>query len=85
MAEMQCCINECTFTENAPAVALTLGASELLGAAPWALWLTVVLFILGRLLHVKLYDNGKRNMAMALTQFPAAFLAVWYFYAIYIA
>ena len=72
------------FIENAPIVALSLGASETLGAASWALWLTVVLFIIGRVMHAKSFDTAMRGVSMTLTQFPAAFLAIWCLYRLYL-
>ena len=69
-------------TENAPALALALGASEILGIAQWALWLAVISFILGRILHFKYFDDEKRGIAMVLTQLPAAILAIWAVYAV---
>ena len=73
------------FIENAPAVALAMGAAELLGTDAWALWLAAIAFFAGRLMHYFLYDAKSRAMAMAVTQFPAAFLAVWCLYVIYFA
>lgn len=73
------------FIENAPAVALAMGAAELLGTSAWALWLAAIAFFAGRLMHYFLYDAKSRAMAMSVTQFPAAFLAVWCLYAIYFA
>ncbi len=72
-------------TENAPAMALTLGASEILGAASWALWAAFAAFIIGRVMYYPLYDKEMRALAMSVTQFPAALLALWCLYAIYFA
>lgn len=71
--------------ENAPAMALVLGASELLGLASWALWLAVGAFVLGRVTYFKLYDKEIRALAMSMTQFPAGLLGLWCLYAIYIS
>lgn len=73
------------FVENAPAMAFVLGASELLGTAAWALWLAAISFFAGRFMHYVLYDAKSRAVAMSITQFPAALLAVWCLYSIYIA
>jgi uncharacterized membrane protein YecN with MAPEG domain len=68
------------YTENAPAMALVLGASELQGAPSWALWSAVVCFVLGRITHFILFDSKARAGAMSLTQFPAAALGIWCVY-----
>ena len=65
------------FVENAPAMALVLGVSEMLSTPNWALWLAVVCFVAGRLSHFFLFDKKTRAVAMSLTQFPAAMLGVW--------
>jgi uncharacterized membrane protein YecN with MAPEG domain len=70
--------------ENAPAMALVLGASELLGMATWILWLAVCAFVLGRIMYFSLYDKEIRALAMSLTQFPAGLLALWCLFAVYI-
>lgn len=72
-------------TENAPAMALVLGASEMLGATYWVLWLATSTFFVGRILYFSIYDKESRAFAMSLTQFPAGLLALWCLYAIYIA
>lgn len=71
--------------ENAPAMALVLGASELLGMTSWILWLAVCIFVLGRVMHFNLYDKKTRGLAMAMTQFPAGLLALWCLFAVYIS
>ncbi len=70
--------------ENAPAMALVLGASESLGMTSWVLWLAVCSFVVGRVLYFQLYDLKIRALAMSLTQFPAGLLALWCIFAIYI-
>ena len=70
--------------ENAPAMALVLGASESLGMTSWVLWLAVCSFVVGRVLYFQLYDLKIRALAMSLTQFPAGLLALWCLSAIYI-
>ncbi len=70
--------------ENAPAMALVLGASESLGMTSWFLWLAVCSFVVGRVLYFQLYDQKIRALAMSLTQFPAGLLALWCLYAIYV-
>ncbi len=72
-------------TENAPAMALVLGASEFLGMASWMLWAGVGSFVVGRVLYFQLYDKEVRALAMSLTQFPAGLLGLWCLYTIYIA
>ncbi|MEP1765466.1 MAG: MAPEG family protein [Sulfitobacter sp.] len=69
--------------ENAPAMALVLGASESLGISDWILWLAVCSFGVGRILFFKLYDKEVRALAMSLTQFPAALLAFWCLFTVY--
>ena len=71
--------------ENAPAMALVLAASEMLGLTAWALWAAVGAFILGRILYFNLFDKEMRALAMSVTQFPAALLAIWCLYAVYIS
>lgn len=68
------------YTENAPAMALVLGVSELQGAPSWALWGAVLCFVLGRIAHFILFDSKARAGAMSLTQFPAALLGIWCVY-----
>lgn len=69
--------------ENAPAMALVLGASESLGMSNWILWFAVFSFVVGRILYFQLYDKEIRALAMSLTQFPAGLLALWCLYAVY--
>lgn len=71
--------------ENGPAVALMLGASEIMGAPSWALWLTIGAFAIGRVIHYIQFDEKTRAGGMSFTQFPAAFLAIWCLYSIYLA
>jgi uncharacterized membrane protein YecN with MAPEG domain len=71
-------------TENAPVMALALGASEMLGMTQWILWLAVCSFLIGRISHYKLYDCQMRAFAMLLTQLSAALLGVWCLYTLYI-
>lgn len=68
--------------ENAPAMALVLGASESLGVDGWILWLAIFCFVVGRGLYFQLYDKEVRALAMVLTQFPAGLLALWCLYAV---
>lgn len=70
------------YIENAPAMALILGASELQGAPSWALWSSIFCFALGRIAHYILYDKKTRAVAMSLTQFPSALLGFWCLYSI---
>lgn len=71
--------------ENAPAMALVLGASELLGIAPWILWAASCAFVVGRIMYFNLYDNKLRALAMSVTQFPAGLLALWCLYSLYLS
>ena len=71
--------------ENAPAMALVLGASEMLGMTSWILWLAVGAFVAGRILYFYLYDKEVRALAMSLTQFPAGLLGLWCLYAVYMS
>lgn len=71
--------------ENAPAMALVLGASEMLGMTSWVLWLAVMLFVVGRIVYFQLYDKQTRAVAMSLTQFPAGLLALWCLYSVYVS
>lgn len=73
------------FTENAPAMALVLAAAEILGASPWALWLAVFAFVVGRVLHFILYDKATRALGMLFTQIPAALLGIWCLYTLYLS
>ena len=65
------------FAENAPLAALALGGAEWLGLAPHWLWLAVASFILGRILHLALFDNKLRGIAMTMTQGPGLVLGIW--------
>jgi len=71
--------------ENAPAMALVLGAAEILGMTSWILWLAVCSFFVGRVLHYIVFDKTVRAGAMSLTQFPAALLGTWCLYMVYLA
>lgn len=71
--------------ENAPAMALVLGAAEILGMASWILWLAVCSFLIGRVMHYFVFDKTVRAGAMSLTQFPAALLGLWCLYMVYLA
>jgi uncharacterized membrane protein YecN with MAPEG domain len=71
--------------ENAPAMALVLGASESLGMSKWILWLAVCSFVVGRILYFQLFDKEIRALAMSLTQFPAGLLALWCLFAVYVS
>ena len=41
--------------------------------------------IVGRILYFNLFDKEMRALAMSVTQFPAALLAIWCLYAVYIS
>ena len=71
-------------TENAPATFMALAAAESLGLMqPW-LWAAVVSFILGRVLYFIQFDKKSRALALSFTQFPAALLAIWCLYSLFI-
>ena len=63
--------------ENAPLLALTLGAAEYTGLRPAWLWLAVATFIVGRVLHYALFDSTKRGLAMLITVLPSVLMGAW--------
>ena len=63
--------------ENAPLLALTLGAAEYTGLRPAWLWLAVATFIVGRALHYALFDSTKRGLAMLITVLPSVLMGAW--------
>jgi len=63
--------------ENAPTFALILGVAEALGLGTTWLVAAVASFLVGRALHVVLYDDKRRGVPMGLTTFPGAFLGLW--------
>ncbi len=65
------------FVENAPVLALALGAGEAMGLAAGWLWLAILSFVLGRVLHVLLYDTRHRGLPMTLTQAPSVAIGLW--------
>ena len=72
------------FIENAPVTALVLGAAETLGLGAQWLWLAVLSFIAGRLLHYVLYDSPTRGLPMGLTTGPGLLLGLWVVWRIWL-
>lgn len=71
------------FAENAPILALALGAGEVTGLSSGWLWLAVGSFGLGRALHFAIYDNKHRGIAMTFTQAPAVVIGFWVIWQIW--
>ena len=63
--------------ENVPVFVLVLGASEAAGLGSSWLWIAVLTFLVGRLLHFRLYDSTRRGLAMLVTLLPGALMAFW--------
>lgn len=63
--------------ENAPLLALIMGAAESTGLGPAWLWLAVATFIVGRVLHYALFDSAKRGLAMLVTVLPSVIMGIW--------
>lgn len=72
-------------TEIAPVLALSMGASEMLGMPAYALWLAFGTFIVGRVMHYYLFDSNAWAMGMLVSQLPVALLSAWCLYSIYLA
>ncbi len=70
--------------ENAPSFVLILGAAEYAGLAQTWLWLAVIGFLAGRVLHFVLYDSKLRGGAMFVTLAPGAAMGIWLLKAIWI-
>lgn len=73
------------FIENAPITALALAAAEGLGLAAAWLWMGVVSFVAGRILHFVLYDSMTRGISMGLTTLPALAWSVWILWRVWFA
>ncbi|WP_425099500.1 MAPEG family protein [Tropicibacter sp. S64] len=63
--------------ETAPVFALTLAAAESAGLGQGWLWAAVAVFVFGRVLHYRLYDSGKRGVAMVVTLLPGSLMGLW--------
>jgi uncharacterized membrane protein YecN with MAPEG domain len=63
--------------ENVPVFILILGASEAAGLGVSWLWFAIAMFLAGRVLHFRLYDSGKRGLAMLVTLLPGSLMALW--------
>lgn len=63
--------------ENAPLFAMVLGAAEGAGLGRSWLWLAVATFLVGRIAHHALYDDGKRGVAMLVTLLPGVLMGIW--------
>ncbi len=63
--------------ENAPLFAMVLGAAESVGLGQSLLWLAVLGFVLGRVLHFVLYDSKLRGVAMFITLLPGFVMGGW--------
>ncbi len=63
--------------ENAPLFAMVLGAAESAGLGQSLLWLAVLGFVLGRVLHFVLYDSKLRGVAMFITLLPGVVMGGW--------
>ncbi|MCV6545755.1 MAG: MAPEG family protein [Cohaesibacter sp.] len=68
-------------TEIAPAFGMTLFVAEYLGLASFWLWSTLIIFLLGRILHYIHFDSPKRGLGMILTLIPGPLLGLWSLYA----
>jgi hypothetical protein len=65
------------FVETAPLAILCTAAAESLGANTAWLWVAVVSYAAGRVLHVLLYDLKSRNIALTLTTLPFLLLGLF--------
>lgn len=63
--------------ENAPLLALVMGAAEYAGLGTGWLWLAVATFVAGRIAHYALFDSKKRGLAMFVTVLPSVAMGVW--------
>jgi uncharacterized membrane protein YecN with MAPEG domain len=63
--------------ENAPLLALVMGAAEYSGLATGWLWLAVATFVAGRIAHYALFDSTKRGLAMFVTVLPSVVMGLW--------
>ena len=63
--------------ENAPLLALIMGAAEYAGLGTGWLWLAVATFVAGRVAHLALFDSTKRGLAMLATVLPSVVMGVW--------
>ena len=65
------------FAETAPIAALVTLCAELAGLEAVWLWLAVLSFFIGRVLHYWLYDRRSRAIAMAMTSGPGVAMGAW--------
>ena len=63
--------------ENAPLLALVMGAAEYAGLGNGWLWLAVATFVAGRIAHYALFDSNKRGLAMFVTVLPSVAMGIW--------
>ena len=63
--------------ENVLIFILVLASSEATGLGIVWLWIAVVIFLTGRMLHFRLFDSPKRGLAMLVTLLPGALMAIW--------
>jgi len=63
--------------ENVPIFILVLASSEATGLGIVWLWIAVVTFLTGRMLHFRLFDSPKRGLATLVTLLPGALMAIW--------
>ena len=64
-------------TEVAPIFIFALGAAESAGLSALWLWIAVATFVIGRVMHFRLYDSVYRGGAMLVTVLPGVVMGVW--------
>lgn len=73
------------FIETAPLAVLCMGAAESLGAEALWLWLALVSYAVGRILHVFMYDLKARALPLTLTTGPFLLLGLFVLHRLWLA
>ncbi|PUB09784.1 MAPEG family protein [Yoonia sediminilitoris] len=63
--------------ENAPLMALVMGAAEYTGLGSAWLWLAVGTFVVGRVAHYMIFGSTDRGLAIFVTVLPSVTMGVW--------